>query len=95
MNAVEVCNVCSSLHRMGYQLCLDCHGQLEKLAPFVYRCRLCRVKHGFQGGFGGSGHFFRSGQLTNMREGKIENFADRCVLSQHAPFQRWLKSRCS
>lgn len=94
MKAVENCAICCEIHRADRALCLDCHGHLAELDPFVFRCLVCKVKHGFQGGFGGSGHYYRAGQLWNTREGTFRNYADRCVLSQHAPFQRWLKLRC-
>jgi hypothetical protein len=80
------CAVCGKRHRK-YRVydptrevlsaqCLDCHGPLESIGQYVYRCKVCRVKHG--SGFGG---FTLSNTLRNSLWGVETDYSEQCVLS--------------
>lgn len=80
------CRVCGKKHRPRFTneperelvcaLCLDCHGELESIGPYVYRCKLCHVKHGDSFAI-----FTRSNTLQNERDGKVTDYSHLAVLS--------------
>jgi hypothetical protein len=80
------CAVCGKRHRkyrvydpareVLAALCLDCHGPLESIGDYVYRCTVCRVKHG-----SGFGEFTRSNTLSNSLWGVVTDYSEKCVLS--------------
>lgn len=57
-------------------LCLDCHGILEQIGPWKYRCKACHAKHSLSFAF-----FTRSSQLTNTISGKLWDFSSVAVIS--------------
>jgi hypothetical protein len=73
----EDCAVCGNQHRWPREpICLDCHGQLEAIGPYVYRCLQCHVKHG-----SGWGTFSRAGRLWNRLNGVKTDYSGQAVLS--------------
>jgi hypothetical protein len=85
MRASE-CAVCGKRHRLwrGFNpkrevigaWCLDCHGPVVCIGPYVYKCSVCRVKHGTS--FGG---FTRSNTLCNSLNGVVTDYSAESVLS--------------
>ncbi len=86
MKSNSDCVVCGKKHRQKYRLdpareaacglCLDCHGQLEAIGPYVYRCVRCRAKHS-----SGFGLFTRSNVLSNSLYGVVTDYSEHCVIS--------------
>jgi hypothetical protein len=80
------CAVCGMRHRLwrGFnpsrevtsKQCLDCHGPLLDIGPYVYKCSVCRVKHSSQ-----FGDFTRSNTLRNSLNGVETDYSAECVLS--------------
>ena len=85
MRASE-CAVCGKRHRLwrGFnpqreviaERCLDCHGPLVSIGPYVYKCSVCSVKHGTS-----FGDFTRSNTLCNSLNGVVTDYSAECVLS--------------
>lgn len=100
--AIQGCQICKMplalwpIHLRDQPLCLDCHGPLAQLWPYVYRCERCHVLHGFSGGNSSPyARFHRSGLLTIIRGGKEIDLSPNCKLSRYPPFLRWLSRRRS
>ena len=83
----STCHVCGKRHvshrwpnparEVAEAKCLDCHGPLESLGNYQFRCAVCHVKHthGYQ-------TFARSKTLINSLWGVVTDYSDRCVLSR-------------
>ena len=83
------CAVCSKRHRQRFRmqpmdvacsLCLDCHGKLVCVGPYVYRCESCGVKHGVSWGV-----YVRATVLVNSSSGVVTDYSESCVLSPNLP----------
>ena len=81
------CAVCGKRHRFKgpvdderdviSSLCLDCHGKLVVIGPYVYACEVCKVKHSSSFGI-----YCRSNTLTNRVYGVVYDFRSIAVLSK-------------
>lgn len=84
------------VHLRDQKFCLDCHGSLQEIAPYVFRCESCKVIHGISGGNSSPyARFHRSGLLKFRRGGIEYDFSETCVLSSYWPFEKWLRRRHS
>jgi hypothetical protein len=85
---------CPPIHLRDFRFCLDCHGELQEVAAYVYRCKDCHVLHGFSGGNSSAyARFHRCGQLEFSRANIDYDFSGSAVLSSFPPFRRWLARR--
>ena len=72
-----LCSICSKPHAADDLRCLDCHGELKLIDPYILRCAKCHVKHS-----SAFGKLSRSGTLIHMNRGKGKSYARHCVLSK-------------